>query len=37
MPIKKSASSSKTEKSSVDNFDIELNDIETLKKSLSEV
>ena len=37
MPIRKSASSSKTEKSSVDNFDIELNDFETLTKSLSEV
>ena len=37
MPIRKSASSSKTEKSSVHNFDIELNDFETLTKSLSEV
>ena len=37
MPIRKSASSSKTEKSSTENLDIELNDFETLTKSLSEV
>ena len=37
MPIRKSASSSKTEKSTTENFDIELNDFETLTKSLSEV
>ena len=29
MPIRKSASSSKTEKSSIENLDIELNDFET--------
>ena len=37
MHIRKSASSSKTEKSSTENLDIELNDFETLTKSLSEV
>ena len=37
MPIRKSASSSMTEKSSTENLNIELNDFETLTKSLSEV
>ena len=37
MPLRKTPSSSKTEKASVENYDIELNDFETLNKSLSEV
>ena len=37
MPLRKTPSSSKTEKTSVENYDIELNDFETLNKSLSEV
>ena len=37
MPLRKTPSSSKTEKASVDKYDIELNDFETLNKSLSEV
>ena len=37
MLLRKTPSSSKTEKASVKNYDIELNDFETLNKSLSEV
>ena len=37
MPLRKTPSSSKTKKASVENYDIELNDFETLNKSLSEV
>ena len=37
MALRKTPSSSKTEKASVENYDIELNDFKTLNKSLSEV
>ena len=37
MPLRKTPSSLKAEKASVENYDIELNDFETLNKSLLEV